>query len=339
MDLQILWFVLIAILFTGFFVLEGFDYGIGILMPFLGKNDDERALITSSIGPFWDGNEVWMIASGGAMFAAFPFWYATMFSSFYLEMFLILFTLILRAAAFEFRHQRNGARWHKTWDWLIFVGSIVPGFLWGVIVANLIQGVPIDAQMNFVGNILTPFNPFAILVGVTVVALCTLHGAIFLSLRVTGDMVKKAQGAVLYLWPAMLLLAIALILSCFFGTSTLHAIVTNAKLIPLGVLMAIALLALPALVKAGRSGWAFGLTTIIIILAALAVGFGTFPNVMVSSLNPSWSLTAYNASSNPYSLTVMSWITLTLVPIIIAYQAWNYYIFRKRIAPHAIGGH
>jgi cytochrome d ubiquinol oxidase subunit II len=339
MDLHTLWFVLIAILFTGFFVLEGFDYGVGIILPFLGKDDDERKLIISSIGPFWDGNEVWLIAAGGAAFAAFPIWYADMFSGFYLEMFLVLFTLILRGVAFEFRNQRDSHRWHNTWDWMIFIGSIVPGFLWGLIVTNLLQGTPIDAHMNYVGTLLTPFNPFAILAGVTVSMLFALHGAIFLSLRVKGEMVKHAQDAVLYLWPAMLLFAIALILSSVFGSGMMHAIVTNVALIPLGVIMAIALLSLPALVKSGHSGWAFSLTTVIILLAALAVAFGSFPHVMVSSLNPAWSLTAYNASSGPYSLTLMSWIGLTVVPIVVLYQAWNYYIFRKRIEPHAIGGH
>ena len=337
MDLHLLWFLLIAFLFTGFFVLEGFDYGVGILLPFLGKGDSERRMIINTIGPFWDGNEVWLVAAGGALFAAFPNWYATLFSGFYLEMFFILLALILRGSAFEFRSKREDPRWRSFWDWMIFVGSVLPGFLWGVIVANLIHGVPIDANMNYVGTILTPFSPFALLCGLSLVALFTLHGAIFISLRVNGLMMRRAQKAARLIWLPTLALLLLMVGFGYNLSAVFHRLILDLRIVPLGYATLAALVAIPWLVMRGRSGWAFAMTTLVILLVAGTVGLGMYPNVMLSSLNPAWSLTVANASSSPYSLTVMSWIALSIVPFVLLYQAWNYWVFRQRIQPHAIG--
>ncbi|GCE19082.1 cytochrome d ubiquinol oxidase subunit II [Dictyobacter kobayashii] len=337
MDLQILWIVLIMILFTGFFVLEGFDYGVGILLPFLGKNDTQRRMIINSIGPFWDGNEVWLIAAGGAIFAAFPNWYATMFSGFYLEMFLVLLALIFRGAAIEFRSMQESPRWRKLWDSMFFIGSLLPGFLWGVIVANLIHGVPIDAKMNYVGTLLTPFNPFALLCGLVVVVLFALHGAIFLSLRVEGPLMARAEQAAQRLWLPTVVLFLLFVAYGFSNSAVFHRLLLDAKMMPLGYAMLAALVSIPLLMKRHHSGWAFIMTTVTIVLAALTIGFGSFPNIMISSLNPAWTLTIRNASSSPYTLTVMSWLGLTIVPIVLLYQGWNYWVFKQRIQPHKIG--
>ena len=337
MNLQILWFALIAILFTGFFLLEGFDYGVGILLPFLGKNDTERRMIMNSIGPFWDGNEVWLIAAAGAMFAAFPAWYAALFSGFYLETFFILFALILRGAAFEFRSLQKFPRWRRTWDWTIFIGSLLPGFLWGIIVGNLIKGVPIDAHMNYVGDIFTPFNPFAILCGVAFVVIFTLHGAIFLSLRVDNHLIQRAQRTAKRLCLPALVLFLLVIGSGYLFTDALRKLALDVRMVPLGYLILAALVVIPWLLARKKSGWAFIMTTLTILLAAVAMGIALFPNVMISSLNPAWNLTIANASASPYALQVTSWIALTVVPIVILYQAWNYWVFRKRLSPQAIG--
>lgn len=337
MNLHILWGTLIVILFTGFFVLEGFDYGVGILSPFLGRDNDERRMVINAIGPFWDGNEVWIISAGGAMFAAFPDWYATLFSGFYLEMFLILLALIVRGVSIEFRSLLVGLRWKGIWDTLFFVGSLLPGFLWGVIVANLIHGVPVDAKMNYVGTILTPFNPFALLCGLTVVALFALHGSIFLCLRLDGTLLERAEVAAKRLWLPVFILILALAGVRYSSSSVFQQLITNVRLLPFGYALLAACISIPFFVRRHHSGWAFAMTTVIIILSGVIIGLGSFPNVMVSSLNPAWTLTIYNASSSPYTLTVLSWIGLTIVPIVLLYQAWNYYIFRQRIQPNHIG--
>ncbi|GAC1467761.1 MAG: cytochrome d ubiquinol oxidase subunit II [Ktedonobacteraceae bacterium] len=337
MDLQILWFILIGVLLTGFFFLEGFDYGVGILLPFLGKNDTERRMIMNSIGPFWDANEVWLIAAGGALFAAFPAWYATMLSGFYPEMFFILFALIIRGAAFEFRSQHESPRWRGFWDWMIFLGSVVPGFFWGVVIGNLMHGVPINAQGNYAGTFLTPLNPFALLVGLAFDTFFLLHGAIFLSLRETGELVKRAKRVVPFVWIVNLVIIAFVVITGFTATNVFRQALLNPSIVPLDYVTLASLVTLLWLNARGRSGWAFAMSFVVIICLAVIVLLCLFPNVMVSNLNPAWSLTIRNASTNPYSLTVISWIGLTIIPFVMLYQAWNYWVFRKRIEPHDIG--
>lgn len=329
MDLNTVWFILIAVLFTGFFFLEGFDFGVGMLLPFLGKDDGDRRLIINSIGPFWDGNEVWLLTAGGAIFAAFPHWYATMFSGFYIALVLMLFALIVRAVAFEFRSKDERPAWRSLWDWMIFIGSFMPALLWGVAVGNLLIGVPIDAGMNYVGGFVNLLNPFALVGGLAFVALFVLHGAVFLSLRTDGEMLGRARSAARAAWLPAVALVVLFVGASFFVTD----IFTKAGLTPgpVPLVAAIFLLAAGWLLRKEREGWAFAATGLTIILATATVFMGLFPRVMISSLNPSWSLTIHNASSSPYTLQVMTVVAAMFVPIVLLYEGWTYWAFRKRL--------
>ncbi len=329
MTLNILWFLLITILFTGFFFLEGFDFGVGMLLPFLGKNDAQRRLVINTIGPFWDANEVWLLTAGGAMFAAFPQWYATLFSGFYLPLVLMLLALIVRGVAFEFRSKDERPAWRSFWDWMIFLGSTLPGFLWGVAITNVIEGVPIDAQMNYVGGFWSLLNPYALLGGLAFVALFLLHGAIFMSLKTEGEMQSKAFRAANYVWLPAVVLVFLFVFIGYFTTDVFVRLGVDPGVAPLGA--GAALLSAGWFIKRQWGGWAFLLTGLTIILSTLTIFLGLFPRVMISSLNPVWDLTISNAASSPYTLTVMSWIALLFVPIVLAYQGWNYWVFRQRL--------
>lgn len=329
MDLNTFWFILVTVLFIGFFFLEGFDYGVGMLLPFLAKKDADRRLVINSIGPFWDGNEVWLLTAGGAIFAAFPNWYATMFSGFYLALLLMLLALIVRAVAFEFRSRDDRPSWRNFWDWMIFLGSAVPALLWGVAIANIMEGVPIDAKMQYTGGFFNLLNPYALLGGLTFVALFLLHGAIFLSLRTEGPILYRAQAAANRLWLPTVGLVLLFVVAGYFATDIFTRLGVNPGVAPVGA--AAALLSVGWFIRNNRHGWAFAMTGLTIALATLTVFQGLYPRVMISSLNPDWSLTVYNASSSQYTLGVMSWVAVTFVPIVLAYQAWNYWVFRKRL--------
>ncbi|NOZ56144.1 MAG: cytochrome d ubiquinol oxidase subunit II [Calditrichaeota bacterium] len=329
MNLNILWFILIAVLYTGFFLLEGFDYGVGILLPFVGKTDAERRTLINTIGPFWDGNEVWLLTAGGATFAAFPNWYATMFSGFYLPLFLILLALIVRGVAFEFRSKHDDPSWRNLWDWCIFVGSLVPALLFGVAFANILKGVPIDAEMNYVGGFFNLLNPYALVGGLATLSLFTLHGATFLSLRTTGKLREKVNGLIGKLWiTALVIVVLEVIL-----TYTLPHVRAKAGVVPgpVPIVAALALLAAGPLAKKGKDGWAFVMSAVAVVFVSITIFQLLYPNVMVSSLNPEWSLTIYNASSSPYTLKVMTIVAAIFTPIVLVYQAWTYYIFGKRV--------
>ncbi|HVJ48283.1 cytochrome d ubiquinol oxidase subunit II [Desulfitobacterium sp.] len=327
MDLNILWFILIMVLFAGFFFLEGFDFGVGILLPFLGKNDTERRILINTIGPVWDGNEVWMITAGGALFAAFPNWYATLFSGFYLPLFLILVALIVRGVAFEFRSSDRSPQWRNFWDWMIFIGSALSAILWGVAGADLLRGVPIDAKMQFAGNFFDLVSPYAILGGVSTFLLFTLHGALYLSLKTEGEILQKVQKAAKKIGVVTVLAVVVFAVMTFFETDLLA---NNGATIVL-LACALALVLANIMARSGKSGWAFISSALTIVFLTVSIFWGLFPRVMVSSLNPEWSLTIYNASSNPYTLKILTIVALTMVPIVLAYQAWTYWIFRKRI--------
>ncbi len=333
MDLNILWFILIVILFTGFFFLEGFDYGVGMLLPFLGKSDNERRTIINTIGPFWDGNEVWLLTAGGAMFAAFPNWYATLFSGFYLALAFMLIALILRGVAFEFRNRDERPAWRNFWDWMIFIGSFLPGFLWGVAIGNIIEGVPIDAQMNYTGGFWNLLNPYALLGGAALTTVFLLHGAIFLTLRTKDDLLEKAFKAANRAWLPAVIAVFLFVIIGYFITDVFVRLGIDPGVAPLGA--GAALLATGWFVKNRHSGWAFIMTALTIVFSTLTIFMGLFPRVMISSLNQAWDLTIYNASSSPYTLTVMSWIALTFVPIMLVYQIWNYWVFRHRLSSDA----
>ncbi|WP_273485139.1 cytochrome d ubiquinol oxidase subunit II [Desulforamulus ruminis] len=328
MDLNILWFILVTVLFIGFFFLEGFDYGVGILLPFLGKNDTERRVIINSIGPVWDGNEVWLITAGGAAFAAFPAWYATLFSGFYMALFLILLALIVRGVAFEFRSSDENPRWRNFWDWMIFGGSLVSALLWGVAVTNLLKGVPIDAQMEYVGSFWDLLSPYTLAGGLTTLLVFTLHGALFLTLKTEGAMVERARGAAVKI--GMLAIPVALLLAVLTYLQTDLFTKTGAAIAFVGTALFLVLAWL--LLRRGRYGWSFVSSGLTIVFFTVAMFWGLFPRVMVSNLNPEWSLTIYNASSSPYTLKIMTVVALVMVPIVLLYQGWTYWVFRRRVS-------
>jgi cytochrome bd ubiquinol oxidase subunit II len=329
MDLNTLWFLLIGVLFTGFFVLEGFDYGVGILLPFLGKTDGERRRIINTIGPVWDGNEVWILTGGGAIFAAFPHWYATFFSGFYLALFLMLVALIVRGVAFEFRSKDKSPAWRATWDWMIFFGSAIPALLWGVALANLLKGTPIDASKSFTGGFLDLLSPYTLLAGLATLTLFTTHGAIFLNLKSTDPIRSRAVATTKKVGPAATVLLLLFAAGTYVWTDAFTRRGINPGLIPLLALGA--LLSAGALIHRERMGWAFTMTTLTIAFTVATLFVSLFPRVMVSSLNPEWSLTIYNAASTPYTLRIMSIVAGIFVPIVLAYQAWTYWVFRHRI--------
>ena len=330
MDLNTLWFVLITVLFTGFFFLEGFDYGVGMLLPFLGKNDAERRVIINTIGPVWDGNEVWMLTAGGATFAAFPHVYATMFSGFYLALVLMLLALILRGVSFEFRSKDENPGWRNGWDWSIFFGSAVPALLWGVASANLLRGVPINASKDYIGTFFGLLNPYGLIGGVTFVVLFLLHGAVFLALKTDGEIRVRAREWAMKIWAVALVVFIVFVV----GTLTMTDFFANRGIV--GVVLAVIalgglIMVRPFLAKASE-GKAFVAMAVNIVFTVITLFAGLFPRIMVSSLDPEWSLTIYNASSSQYTLKVMTIVALLLVPIVLIYQGWTYWTFRQRLS-------
>ena len=327
MDLNTLWFILIAVLFIGFFFLEGFDYGVGILLPFVAKTDDERRVAINSIGPFWDGNEVWLLTAGGAMFAAFPNWYATLFSGFYLALALILLALIVRGVAFEFRSKDENPKWRQLWDWAIFVGSLLPALLFGVAFGNIIRGVAIDSSMTYVGSFFDLLNPFALVAGVTTLIIFTLHGALFLSLKTEGIVEQRAKALAQRLTLPVIGVALLFAVLSYFATGIFRAPLAAIAL----VLGAVALVAGWYFVRGNRWGRAFISNGLAIALVAISMFGSLFPRVMISTLGAENDLTIYNASSSPYTLQIMTIIALTLVPVVLAYQGWTYWVFRKRV--------
>ncbi|WP_422756364.1 cytochrome d ubiquinol oxidase subunit II [Micromonospora sp. WMMD708] len=332
MELTTIWFLLVAVLFTGYFILEGFDFGVGMLLPVLGRDDRQRRVLINTIGPVWDGNEVWLITAGGAMFAAFPEWYATLFSGFYLPLLLILLALIARGVAFEYRHKRPEAAWKRRWDHAIFWGSAIPALLWGVAFANIFRGVPLSADHEYVGGLVDLLNPYALLGGLTTLGLFLTHGAVFLALKTTGDIRHRAGTLAVTLGTGTAVAAVA------FLTWTL-TIRANPAAITLAVGAALALLGALAAARARREGWAFTGTALAIALAVATLFTALFPNVMPSTGDPAGTLTATNAASTPYTLKIMTWVAVVFTPIVLAYQSWTYWVFRKRIGVQNIPQH
>lgn len=327
MTLNTLWFILVAVLFTGFFFLEGFDYGVGMLLPFMARNDNERRVVINTIGPVWDGNEVWMITAGGALFASFPNVYATLFSGFYLALILMLVALILRGVAFEFRNKRESKVWRSLWDWAIFSGSLVPALLWGVTVGNLMRGFAIGQDMNYYGGLLPLLNPFALLGGLVFVSLFLMHGANFLNRKTTGVILERVQGMVFPAWIVATVLTLALVVWTFFATDILSGL---RGLLP-AALAAVSLLITGWLIRVNKTGWAFITGSLTIVFATVMVFAGLYPRILISSLDPAFNLTITNAASSPYTLKVMSIVAAVFVPIVLLYQIWTYWIFRKRV--------
>ncbi|MEU4514418.1 cytochrome d ubiquinol oxidase subunit II [Nonomuraea wenchangensis] len=317
MELTTVWFLLIAVLWTGYFVLEGFDFGVGILLPFLGGGDGERRTIVKTIGPVWDGNEVWLLVAGGATFAAFPEWYATLFSGFYLPLFLILLALIVRGVALEYRGKSDST---KGWDRAFFWGSLGPALLWGVAFANMVRGVPLDADHEYTGTLFTLLNPFALLGGVAMLLLCTQHGAVFLALRTTGELRKGAARIATALAPITIAVVLAFLLMARAGVLSWAAVAVAA------IGLAVALIA----TLRGRDGWAFTGSAVAIAAFVATLFTSMWPNVL-PALDPANSLTVTNAASSPYTLTVMTWVAAVFTPVVLGYQAWTYWVFRRRL--------
>jgi cytochrome bd ubiquinol oxidase subunit II len=330
MSLPNFWFILIATLWTGYFILEGFDFGVGILLPVLGRDNTDRRLMINAIGPLWDGNEVWLLTAGGATFAAFPLWYASLFSGFYLALLLILVALIVRGVCFEFRGKVDSPRWRASWDGAIFAGSAVPALLWGVAFANIVRGVPLNAGHVYTGNLLTLLNWYGLLGGLTTLSLFALHGAIFLSLKTDGELRLRARGLAVRIALAAVPLAAAFLLASQLGHGKAATDVTAG-------LAAVALLGAVWAAFRGREGWAFAGTAITLALAVATLFGDLWPNVLPSSTSPAYSLTVANASSSHYTLTVMTWVALIFTPVVLAYQGWTYWVFRKRLTRADVG--
>ncbi len=329
MELNDLWFGLIAVLFIGYFVLEGFDFGVGMLLPVLGKDDTQRRVLINTIGPVWDGNEVWVITAGGAMFAAFPEWYATLFSGFYLPLLLILAALIVRGVAFEYRGKRADPVWQARWDRGIFFGSLIPAVLWGVAFGNIVRGVRLDAAHEYTGTVLDLLNPYALLGGLTTLGLFLTHGAIFVALKTTGDIRVRANRLAFTLGLGAVVVVVA-----FLGWTLAHRVTLPSVLC--AVAAAVALVLGLAANRAGREGWAFVGTAAAIGLAVAALFANLYPNVLPSTVAEANSLTVTNASSTPYTLKIMSWVALVFAPLVLLYQGWTYWVFRKRIGTENI---
>ena len=329
MDLNIVWFLLIGVLYTGFFVLEGFDFGVGMLLPFISKDDVERRAVINTIGPHWDANEVWLITAGGATFAAFPEWYATMFSGLYPALFLLLVGLILRGVAFEFRSKDDNPTWRMLWDWAIFIGSFLAALLFGVAFANLFRGLPINQDWIYTGGFWYLLNPFGLLGGVFGVAISLLHGALYLNLKTKGDLLEKAKKLVNPLWIAAIAATALFLGGAFIFTDTIGRMGAGL-IVPILGLVSVVLAGIFA--RQGKTGLGFVLSTATILLATVTHFLGSFPFVMLSTTDTDFSLDIYNASSSPYTLRLMAIVAVIFVPIVLAYQIWVYKTFGKRVS-------
>jgi cytochrome bd ubiquinol oxidase subunit II len=324
MELTTFWFILIAVLWIGYFTLEGFDFGVGMLLPILAHDDRERRVLINTIGPVWDGNEVWLLVAGGATFAAFPEWYATLFSGFYLPLLLILVALIVRGVAFEYRAKRQREEWRNGWDIAIVVGSFVPALLWGVAFANILRGVPIDANKEYAGGFFNLLNPYALLGGLTTLLLFLTHGSMYVALKTDGPIRQRARLLAVRVGVVAAVVAVAFLVWTQVDTG-------NAGSAVLFVLAALALVAGLVTCLQVREGWAFTGTFAAIALAVAGLFVALFPDVMPTTLADGVSLTTANASSTHYTLTVMTVVAVVITPFVLAYQAWTYWVFRKRI--------
>jgi len=329
MNLPNLWFVIVAFFWSGYFLLEGFDFGVGMLLPFLPRDEDERRVMFESIGPVWDGNEVWLVVAGGATFAAFPAWYASMFSGLYLALLLVLVFLIVRVLSFEWRSKRLSPGWRRSWLLANALGSFGASFVWGVGLANLLDGLPLDSKGDFTGSFWDLFSPYTVLAGLAVVAIFAFHGATFLTLRTAGDLCERARRA------AQRLSAPAVVLgSAFVVVTVVVAVNRNDKGVFPPVLpaaLAAGALVLAAVLVRGRSGWAFAATGIGTVLAVVTLFTSLYPRVMVSHPNFDNSLTVSNAASAHYTLAVMTVVALIVTPAVLVYQGWTYRVFRHRL--------
>ncbi|RYM04594.1 cytochrome d ubiquinol oxidase subunit II [Sporolactobacillus sp. THM7-7] len=334
MLLSELWFLLIAVLFIGFFFLEGYDFGVGMATRFIAREEAERRVLINTIGPFWDANEVWLITAGGAMFAAFPNWYATLFSGFYVPLVIMLIMLIARGTAFEYRAKVDHPKWSNTWDWAIFIPSLIVPFLWGVVFSSLVKGLPIDRNMNMHAGFTDFVNAYTVLGGIMITLLCLYHGLVYLCLRTDGELRDRARALAGKLFWVLAACVIAFVVVTFFVTDLFAE--RGAWLYPIYALAVVTLVLSRVFLMKKQDGWAFGMNAGVILLTVASLFIGLFPRVMISNVNPAYNLTVYNASSGSYSLGVMTIVAATLLPFVIGYSIWSYYVFRKRVSK---GGH
>ena len=333
MQFTTVWFILIAVLWSGYFVLEGFDFGVGILLRTIGKTEAERRAIITTLGPLWDGNEVWVLVAGGATFAAFPEWYATLFSGFYLPLLIILVALIIRGVAFEYRSKHADATWRNRWDWAIMVGSFLPALLWGVAFANIVRGVPLierNGHIEYAGAFFNLLNPYALLGGLVTLSLFITHGAIFLSLKTDGEIRNRAHSIATKSGVTAAVLAVTFLLWTQIAYST-----KTWTWIPILLAALMWLCGIYANVLR-REGWAFLASATTLVLAVTGLFGALFPNVMPNIDRNAVGLTVQNASSTHYTLKVMTIVAVVFTPIVLVYQAWTYWIFRKRMTAQQI---
>ena len=329
--LETIWFLLWGILWAVYFMLDGFDLGLGTLAPFIASDENEKRVIYNSMGPFWDANEVWLITAGGVTFAAFPTTYAVMFSALYTPLLLLLFALILRAVALEFRSKVDDEGWKKLWDVCLFVGSFVPSLLLGVAFANIFKGIPVDGEGVFHGNLFTLLNPYGLLGGILFTFLFLVHGALWLAIKSEGTLEKKAAKAASGLWIILLVVAVAFLVATWFATSLYVNYLDSPALMVIPLVTVLALLG-TRLFIAKKAYWKAWFSSSLTIVGATLFGVvGLYPNLFPSSLDPAYSLTIFNSSSSPLTLKIMLGVALTFVPIVIAYQVWSYYVFRDKV--------
>ena len=329
MALNHIWFLVVGFLFIGYFVLDGFDFGVGISLPFLGKDDTDRRVLINTIGPVWDLNETWVLVAGASLFAAFPEWYASLFSGFYLALLIMLAALIGRGVAFEYRGKGETQRWKNTFDWMIFIGSAVPALLWGVAFSNIVQGVPLNEQHIYTGNLFTLLNPYGLLGGLVTLSLFFTYGLVFITLKTEGDVRDRAR----VLANKVGLVAVLLAAGFLIWTLIAHFTVIGLLLSAIAAVTLILALVLNAL---HREGWSFVNLVITVIAAVGSLFAALYPNVLPSTTNPAYSLTIQNASSTDYTLTVMTWVVVFSLPLVLAYQAWTYWVFSKRVSRKSI---
>ncbi|MBX5468004.1 MAG: cytochrome d ubiquinol oxidase subunit II [Firmicutes bacterium] len=327
--LPTVWFVLIAVLFVGYFFLEGFDYGVGVWMPVLGRTDGERRAILATIGPVWDANEVWLITAAGALFAAFPAWYASLFSGFYPLLALILGALIVRGVGLEFRSKGDEGRWRRTWDAAIATASGFLAAAWGFLMGALLHGVPIDRAGDLVGGIGAVVTPYALEGALASLLLFSLHGALYLTLKAPPPLAERARRAAFRVGGAATAAYFLFVVMSYFYSDFARKLGVDPGAIP--ILAGLSMVAVRFALLRRTLLLAFFLNGVTIILSTVSVFLTLWPRVMISSLNPAWSLTVAGAAANPYSLSVMSITAVVILPVVLAYQAWTYWVFRQRV--------
>jgi len=331
MILESVWFFLWGLLWAIYFMTDGFDLGIGSLLPFLGKSEADKKVMVNAMGPLWDGNEVWLLTAGGVTFAAFPLVYAVMFSSLYTALMLILFTLILRGVAFEFRSKVDSPRWRKLWDICAFVGSIAPAILFGVAFANIFRGIPIDGDGVYQGTLFTLLNPYGLLGGILFLVLFLVHGALWLAIRSEGDLQQRALATAGKLWPVELGVAVIFLIASFFATRLYDNYLANPILFAIILLAVAGLLGIKVFLTQKALFKAWFASALTIVAATFYGVIGLFPNMFPSNIDPSYSLTAHNAASSALTLKIMLVVVILFVPIVLIYQVWAYYLFKGKV--------